>query len=300
MVNLNDFFEKSNLFSSIRYKDSDHSYLIDGIRAISGTQLIHKYVPEFKQIEIATRVAKKREVAVEVVLNEWARNNVKSTVKGTLMHEYIELQFQKRVLEFDEKRIKEMVKTSLKRIDTYNSDFSDLKHDIDSVTKEIQESISKTINKIVKFLNESNGALIPIASEFIIGDKEYRICGTIDQIFYNTTYKTLQIWDWKTNNKIEVVKEFKTDEFMLEPINNISNTNYWHYSIQLSLYKFILQKITGIEVEKLWLCHFDDQVEEYVLYECPYLEREVKLILESNLKDMIEEDKQLEKENEEK
>ena len=290
MIDLNDFFEKSNLFSNIRYTDSDHSYLIGDIRAISGTQLIHKYVPEFKQIEIAKKTAEKRGVPVEIVLNDWAKNNVKSTVKGTLMHEFIELQYQKRVLEFDDKKIKEMVKSSLKRTDTYNPEFSDLKHDIDEVFINIKDSINKTMSKIKKFLEESNGSLIPILSEFIIGDPEYRICGTIDQLFYNKTYKTLQIWDWKTNNKIELSKKYENDKFMLEPIANIENTNYWHYSIQLSLYKFILQKITGLEVDKLWLCHFDDNNEDYVLHECPYLESEVKLILESNLKDMIEEE----------
>lgn len=290
MINLNDFFIKSNLFSNIRYKDSDHSYLIDDVRAISGTQLIHKYVPEFKQLEVAEMVAKKKDVLVEYILNDWAKNNVKSTVKGTLMHEFIELQFQKRVLEFDDAQIKQMIKTSLKRIETYNSEFSDLKHDIDEVLVNIKESINKTINKIENFLKDSNGSLIPILSEFIIGDKEYRICGTIDQIFYNKTYNSLQIWDWKTNNKIDLENKFKKDQFMLPPISNIENSNFWHYSIQLSLYKFILQKITGVEVGKLYLCHFDDTKEDYTLHECPYLEREVKLILEDNLKSMIEEE----------
>ena len=290
MINLNDFFIKSNLFSNIRYKDSDHSYLIDDVRAISGTQLIHKYVSEFKQLEVAEMVAKKKDILVEYVLNDWAKNNVKSTVKGTLMHEFIELQFQKRVLEFDDSQIKQMIKTSLKRIETYNSEFSDLKHDIDEVLVNIKDSIHKTIDKIEKFLKDSNGSLIPILSEFIIGDKEYRICGTIDQIFYNKTYNSLQIWDWKTNNKIDLENKFKKDQFMLPPISHIENSNFWHYSIQLSLYKFILQKITGIEVGKLYLCHFDDTKDDYTLHECPYLEMEVKLILEDNLKSMIEEE----------
>lgn len=297
MTNLNDFFEKSSKFNSIRYTDSNHSYLIDGIRAISGTQLIHRYTPEFNQLEIAQKSADKLGVHVGFILNEWAKKNVKSTVKGTLMHEFIELQYQKRELEFDDKKIKEMIILSLKRVETYNPEFSDFKSDIEEVFNLVKKSIEKTIPKIQKFLNESLGALIPIASEFIVGDSEFRICGTIDQLFYNKTHNSLQIWDWKTNNKIDVKRFFKDDFYMKEPISNIENTNFWHYSIQLSLYKFILQKITGIEVGELWLCHFDDEQNDYVLYNCPYLEHEIQLLLNHNLTIMLKDEEELDKLN---
>lgn len=297
-VDLNEFFKKIVVFHPIKYKDSDHTYLYGDVPCISGTSLIHKYTPEFDSISIAERVATKEGVSVGEILNRWAITNATSTVKGTLLHEYVELKFQKRVAERDDKQIKEMIKSSLKRITTYDPEISDLTSDINEVFVNLKVSYNETVPQINDFLNKSNGALIPLMSEFIIGDEDYRVCGTIDQLFYNETYKTLQIWDWKTNKKIDIENIYKDGKYMLEPISNIENSNFWHYSIQLSLYKFILEKNTGIVTEKLWLCHFNEANESFVIIECPYLEREVKLILEDNLAKILKKEVEMANERE--
>lgn len=295
--NLMDFLVKSQKFNNIRYVDSDHSYTIDGVRAISGTRLIHQYTPEFDSVAIAKKKAEKDGSDYEVILNDWAKTNATSTVKGTILHETMEFLIQKRVRELDEKETKLMIKNSLNNIETYNSKISDLKHDVETVYKDVKYAVEKISPQIEKLLINTESILIPLFSEFIIGDKDYRICGTIDQLFYNTRENELQIWDWKTNKSIEIDKKFPTDKFMLEPITDIQNTNFWHYSIQLSLYKFILEKNTGIKVGKLWLCHFSDLTEEPTYYECPYLEKTVELILEDNLRKILKEESEIKNES---
>ena len=47
------------------------------------------------------------------------------------------------------------------------------------------------------------------------------MCGTVDQIFYNKVHDTLEIWDWKTNKKIQ--KENRFSNFK-EPISHISQS----------------------------------------------------------------------------
>lgn len=286
---ISKFFKSSINFRDIEYIDSSHSYTINGIRAISGTQLIHKYTNEFDARAIAEKVALKKDLPIDEILNDWAKTNASSTVKGTFLHEFIELSFQKRILELDDKELKEMIKKSLLNIQTFNSELN-LKQDLIDVFKMTKESIELNKEKILNFLSTSKSRLIPIVSEFIIGDQEFRICGTIDQIFYNKTYNCLQIWDWKTNKAIE--QTGFNNKKMLDPISHIDDSNFWHYSLQLSLYKFILKKVAGIDVGDLWLCHFCDVKEEYELLKCPYLEHEVQLILEDNLKQMLAEEAQ--------
>ncbi len=62
----------------------------------------------------------------------------------------------------------------------------------------------------LNFYNDSvaSGKLIPVKSELVVGDSELNLTGMIDQLFWNVKHECLQIWDWKTNNKINMKNNF--------------------------------------------------------------------------------------------
>lgn len=279
-------FTELNKFNNIQYKDSDHSYLIDNKEAISGTRFLHAFVNFFDSLQISLMSSEKKNIEQEELIKEWAATNAISTVKGSLIHEYIELHYQKRVLELDHKidDVKKNIHFTVN--DLMKKNFFSFKNDDerqkyeDEILKTVVSDFESSLPEVKKFLIDTKDILVPIASELIIGDSEFLICGTIDQLFYNLRTEQYEIWDWKTNKEIETVesKQNKGEEryikYCKSPIEEVPDLNFYHYSLQLSLYKFILEKNTNIKIGALRLKHFNKEgTGQYYL--CNYLHDQI-------------------------
>ena len=122
-------------------------------------------------------------------------------------------------------------------------------------------------------------------------DGKLRIAGQIDLLVKKGN--KIIIADWKTNKKIETKSFFnnktKQSVKMKFPLNNLDDVNYWHYTLQLSTYAWMIQKINpDFEIEDLVLVHFDHN-DNMTVYHLPYLKDEVIRMLnhfkkESSLK----------------
>ena len=93
----------------------------------------------------------------------------------------------------------------------------------------------------------------------------------------------LIIGDFKTNKKIEMKSFFdsktKKSTKMKFPLNNLDDSNYWHYCLQLSTYAWMLQKYNPeFEIEDLIMIHFDHS-DNMTVYHLPYLKDEVVKML---------------------
>lgn len=63
------------------------------------------------------------------------------------------------------------------------------------------------------------------------------------------------------------------------PLNNIQDSNYWHYALQLSLYAYLLQILhPEFVIKGLKLIHIDREQKE-TEYEVPYLKDDVERML---------------------
>jgi hypothetical protein len=89
----------------------------------------------------------------------------------------------------------------------------------------------------------------PFRTEWIVFDKEHKVAGSIDMIYLKPD-GTLAIYDWK---RIEELKTENRWQSGLGPIDHLPDTNYWHYSLQLNVYRYILQKHYGVVVSELAL-----------------------------------------------
>ena len=124
--------------------------------------------------------------------------------------------------------------------------------------------------------------LLPYRTEWAVYDTDYNIAGTIDFVDYQDGKYT--IYDWKRSDKIIAngmpVKVSKYQEKGLYPLEHLENCAYYHYALQLSLYKFILEKNYGIEVSDLRLGIFHPSYDKPYVLRIPYLENEVKTLME--------------------
>lgn len=112
-------------------------------------------------------------------------------------------------------------------------------------------------------------------------DGVLKIAGQIDLIVKSGNEIT--ICDWKTNGKIEQKSFFntktKSSVKMKYPLNNLDDVNFYHYTLQLSTYAWMLQKINpNFIIKDLILVHFDHDGNQ-TIYHCDYLKDEVERML---------------------
>ena len=75
--------------------------------------------------------------------------------------------------------------------------------------------------------------------------------GTIDALMYNTKLNCYSIIDWKTSKRFDTTNHF--EKYMKAPFDNVLHCNTAEYSLQLSLYKYILEKHTSIRIGEMVL-----------------------------------------------
>ena len=118
-----------------------------------------------------------------------------------------------------------------------------------------------------------------------------KIAGQVDLIVKSGNEIT--ICDWKTNKKIEQKSFFntktKSSTKMKYPLNTLDDVNFYHYTLQLSTYAWMLQKINpNFIIKDLILVHFDHQGNQ-TIYHCDYLKDEVERMLYFYKKEVISE-----------
>lgn len=125
--------------------------------------------------------------------------------------------------------------------------------------------------------------LKPYRTEWTVFYSKYKVCGSIDMLFENPN-GTLEIYDWKRVKQIEY-KAFGNKTGLLPCISDMPDTNFWHYCLQLNLYKFILENQYDKKVTSLFLVclHPDNANKTFERIEVPVLDYEIFEILENLL-----------------
>lgn len=119
-----------------------------------------------------------------------------------------------------------------------------------------------------------------------------RIAGQIDLLVKNGN--DIYIIDYKTNKKIDLKGGFNTQTKstakMQYPLNNLDDCNYSHYTMQLSTYAWMVQKLNpDFVIKDLILVHFDHQNNQ-TIYHLDYLKSEVERMLKHHKKEVIKEE----------
>jgi CRISPR/Cas system-associated exonuclease Cas4 (RecB family) len=118
--------------------------------------------------------------------------------------------------------------------------------------------------------------LKPYRTEWMVYYEELKISGSIDMIFENPD-GTLQIYDWKRCQEIQHETAFGKYA-VTTCLSHLPDTNFWHYALQLNVYKMILEHKYGKTVTNLCLVclHPENSYKTYERIEVPFLENEMK------------------------
>lgn len=124
-------------------------------------------------------------------------------------------------------------------------------------------------------------ALNPYRTEWPIYDTDTNLAGTVDFVDFSNGKYT--IYDWKRSDKIIFngmpVMTSKYAQKALSPIGHIEDCPYHHYALQLSLYKYILEKNYGIEITDLRLGIFHPTYHKPYVLRIPYMKNEVETLM---------------------
>jgi hypothetical protein len=245
----------------IAFDEPTHKYYVNGTCEgnISCTGFVHEFFSHFDPKAIISKMKKKPTwpqspyygMTDEEIIKKWSDNGKQASEAGTAMHLAIE-QFLH--------GSSELIKPEIK-------DTPEWKY-------------------FMKFWKDCGDDLEPYRSEWEVftdslvpvdGERKIKLCGSIDMVFRRKSDGKFVIYDWKRSKEIKADNPFGTG---LPPLEHLPDTNYWHYTLQLNIYKWMLEKFYGLEVGDLYLVILHPDNSSY---------RRMRLnILDDEVEDMIE------------
>jgi hypothetical protein len=259
-MNLQIPTELFTAFNDVTFYDVPHKYYLDGKELISVTTLIHQYQEEFQEDYWADIKGTQHSLTSHMVKRAWQFINKKGTIKGSAIHDYAENIFQNKEFEYPLHII----------MDQFG---------FDPIWGEYQT----TKKHVDKFYNDVHGKLIPIRTEFVVYDRESLIGGMLDMLFYNVKAQEFQIWDWKTNKKFD--REEKS-RHLLNELCMIEDCDMEVYSLQLELYKYIIEKNTGIKLGKSYIVWFSHNNPTYEIIETKNRKYDISVIVNNRIAEL--------------
>ena len=195
--------------------------------------------------------------AQQDILDEWDKNNREACERGTKIHSELENNFYKAGKNITLQKFGIGGKFECRK------DYSDL-------------DLEHGVYPEYLIYRESEDGILKIA-------------GQVDLIIKNGN--DIIIVDNKTNKKIDLKIGFNTQTKstakMKYPLNNLDDCNFWHYTMQLSTYAWMLQKINpNFVIKDLIINHYDHNGNN-TLYHCEYLKHDVEKMLYHYKKSLI-------------
>lgn len=125
----------------------------------------------------------------------------------------------------------------------------------------------------------------PYRTEWMIYDEELELCGSVDMTYIDSD-NNIHIYDWKRCKEIKKANQWQSA--LTDCINHLPDTNYWHYSLQLNIYKTILERKYGFKdkVKSLYLVvlHPENKNKNYMRIKVPILKDEMNDLVEYRIR----------------
>jgi ATP-dependent exoDNAse (exonuclease V) beta subunit len=260
----------------IQFFEKEHKYIIDfepEIKYTSVTTWVHEHFEKFDSDKIIQKMMagvnwkeghKYWGKTPEEIKQQWNANKDSVSSAGTDLHFQIEC--------------------------FHNND----KISLDYTNKELYEYFISN-NDPIKFAESpiewqyfinfirDHSFLKPYRTEWVVFNEDIKISGSIDMVYENPD-GTLSIYDWKRSKNITKINNF--NKFAITPsICHLPDSNFWHYALQLNIYKFILESKYDKKIKDLYLVrlHPDNEEKNYDLIKLPIMTIEINDIIEDRI-----------------
>jgi ATP-dependent exoDNAse (exonuclease V) beta subunit len=236
----------------VRFVESTHTYYVKGSSKgiVSTTGFVHAFFPHFDP-DVALKAMRKSAKWATNPLNTktdeeikaiWSDSGKEASGKGTAMHLAIE---------------------------------QHLNGATDQIPPEVMET--PEWKYYMNFYRDIKDSLEPYRTEWEVWDEEHKLTGSIDMIFKRKD-GDFAVYDWKRSKEIKMENKWDTG---LGPMSHLPNSNYWHYTLQLNVYRWFLQKHYGLKVTELAIVIFHPNNSNYQIFKLNILDDEIEDMLEA-------------------
>lgn len=202
-------------FKGLEFDSVSHTYSFNGKELESVTRHIKQYKQVFDKAYWSERKAKELGRTPSAILQEWEAKSELAMFRGTEVHRFAEAHLKGEVPEMP------------------------LEHVI------FQKSF-----QFSRFWKTHGKLFDEFYPEIRVFDEELGIAGTVD--FLGRTSAGWVLMDWKTNDKFKLVNQYDN---LLHPFSTLEASDINYYSLQLSLYKKIIERNTGIKIFAMRIIH---------------------------------------------
>jgi len=257
----------------IKFYEDGHKYEITcdpNEKYTSVTTWNHSHFPKFDPDSVIKNMMNSKNwkpghkywgMTVEEIKESWNKNKDNVAMAGTDMHAKIECFMN----------CKELKDKKYSHHDLFENYKKQLEDDEKEMTLEWKY--------FLQFIQDHKD-MKPYRTEWMIFHEDVKLAGSIDMVYENDD-GTLEIYDWKRSKditKINTWNKYASNKI----INNMPDSNFWHYALQLNTYRKILEEKYEKKVVKLCLVrlHPDNEDESYELLNVPLLDKQMNELFE--------------------
>ena len=114
-------------------------------------------------------------------------------------------------------------------------------------------------------------------TEVVLWSREHMVCGSCDML-YRDAGGNFHLRDWKRSKKIRR-KSFGKQK-MKGRLSHLPDCNYSHYSLQLNLYRYLLETFYDMPISSMAIVVFHPAQEQYLEIMVPRMQRETLHMLQ--------------------
>ncbi len=243
--------KKVSKVSKVTFNEEAHSYTNDddGRKYISATTLVGTFKQKFDAKKVSEAYAEKHGNTPEYWQAKWKEISKIACDKGTLFHKRKE---QEGIDAGSVVRNKKIIPVHIAQ------DLAKIEHDYRNIPDGMHQELQ-------------------------LWNNYFELAGLADMIIIDGNY--FDVDDFKTNKKIDKFSfchpktGYKKMQF---PLQHLQDCNFNHYQLQLSIYAFMLEQLSGKKCRSICFHHHPAKVDnpleaqdEGIRYEVKYLKKEV-------------------------
>lgn len=143
---------------------------------------------------------------------------------------------------------------------------------------EVSEEYKKIINNYSLVVSKTVQDITNVFSEIIFYLDEFEIAGTAD-ICWEHSDDTFTIGDFKTNKQFRFYSPY--NNWLLPPIAHLAECEFNSYALQLSLYAYMCEKLTGKKCRGLLILWMNKDTGKFEPIRCNYMKHEILMLLKN-------------------